>query len=165
MLNTDLLRVIRKSYDSLFFVNLSSGIIFAVVGCVCIISSLFITSTEGLRGFLLVLSVIMILVGVINTYYYQSRRVDLPRLLAEDPQQIVWIYRQVNTGAVSGIQVAQFQFIVFGLRNKRRVPVRLPASAINLLLEEIPIYLPHVTLGYSRDIEKAFRENPDALLR
>lgn len=165
ILNPDLLHAIRKSYSSLFFINLMSGFIFAAIGVICLLSQLFITATNGLQGFLRLVGMILILIGVINTYYYQSRHVDIARLLVEDPQQVVWIYRQINTGKVSGVQVAQFQFIVFGLRNKRRIPVRLPASAINLLLEDIPMHLPHVTLGYSQETEKTFRESPDALLR
>lgn len=165
VLNPDLLRDIRKSYNALFFINLTSGFIFVAIGVICLLSSLFVSATNGLPGFLRLVGIILILIGAINTYYYQSRRVDIARLLAEDPQQIVWIYRQINTGKVSGVQVAQLQFIVFGLRNKRRVPIRLPPSAINLLLGEIPIHLPHVTLGYSQTTEKTFRENPDALLR
>lgn len=165
MLNPELVEFIQLSYNNLFRINLASGIIFAVVGVAASIGSFFVTTTNGLKGFLLLIGIICIVAGLMNTYYYQSRHIDIAKLLLDHPQKIVWIYRQMNTAKVSGVQVAQFQFIVFGLRNKQRVRVRLPMTAVHALLEEVPTHFAHVTLGYNADLEKTFRQNPEALLR
>lgn len=164
MLNPTLLKSIRNSYNAVFFTNIGTGIIFVLIGLGCVIGSLFVTP-PGPQGPLLWGGLIALAAGVINCVYYQSKRVDIVDILTQDPQQIVWIYRQVNTGKVSGVQVAQFQFIVFGLRNKQRVPVRLSAAAVDTLLAEIPAQLPHVTLGYSPEFMKVFRRDPDALFQ
>jgi hypothetical protein len=165
MFSSELLNVIHRSQQSLYRVNFGSGVVFVILGVGAIVGSLFVTTTNGLKGFLLLLGIVMVAAGIANCVYYRSRHIDIAQVLTNHPEQVVWVYRRVNTGRVSGVQVAQFSFVVFGLRNKRQVPVRLPGNAIDFLLQQLPQVLPQVTLGYSPEYAKAFRDNPEALIR
>lgn len=165
MFSPDLMDIIRRSQQSLYRVNFASGVVFGLLGMGAIAGSFFVTTTNGLKGFLWLLGLAMIAAGIANCIYYKSRYVDIAQVLTQDPQQVVWVYRRVNTGRVSGIQVAQFSFIVFGLRNKRQIPVRLPGNAVDYLLVQLPQILPQVTIGYSPEHAKTFRQNPAALAR
>lgn len=163
MFSSELLDVIHRSQNSLHRVNFASGIVFMALGLAAIAGSFFVTTTNGLKGFLWLVGLGAIAAGLANCIYYQLRCVDIAEVLTHDPQQVVWVYRRVNTGRVSGVQVAQFNFIVFGFRSKRQVPVRLPSHAVDFLMQQLPKALPHVTVGYSPEYAKAFRQNPDAL--
>jgi len=162
MLNPKFLQVISQSQKSMYRVNFGTGVIFIVLGIGTIVGSFFAPPT-GLRGFLLGLGLIMIAAGAVNCAYYKSRYVDLADILSHNPERVVWVYRRVNTARVSGAQVAQFQFIVFGLADRRQLQVRLPATVVDGLIQQIPQTLPGVTLGYSSELARQFRQNPESL--
>ncbi len=165
MFSPELLQVMQTSQRSLYRVNFGSGIVFIVLGLGAIVGGLLVNSDNGLGGFLIGLGVVMMAAGVLNCLYYRSRYVDLPELLTQRPEQVVWVYRRINTGSVSGVQVAQFSFIVFGLRDRRQIQVRLPAKALEYLLQQVPQVLPHATVGYTPEYAKQFRQNPETLIR
>jgi hypothetical protein len=162
MFSPEMLRVISQSQQSLYRVNFGSGVIFIVLGMAAMVGSFFAPPT-GLRGFLLGLGLVAIAAGAVNCAYYKTRYVDIATVLSQDPARVVWVYRRVNTARVSGVQVAQFQFIVFGLDNRRQVQVRLPVAAVDALLQARPQALPGVTLGYSHELAQKFRQDPRSL--
>lgn len=71
----------------------------------------------------------------------------------------------MKTGKANGIKVAQFQFVMFGLRNKRLVQVRMSPALVEALLEQMPKGLGHASLGYTPELAKTFRQDPLALLK
>lgn len=162
MFSPEILRVIRQSQQALYRVNFGSGVVFMVLGLGAIAGAQFAPPT-GLRGFLLGLGGVMIAAGALNCAYYKTRHVDMATVLHHQPDQVVWVYRQVNTARVSGVQVAQFQFIVFGLANGRQVQVRLPMATVDALVATLPQVLPGVTLGFSPALARQFRQNPRSL--
>lgn len=54
-------------------------------------------------------------------------------------------------------------FVVFGLDNKRRVQVRLPARDADRLIEELIAQLPRATFDYSAELERRYKNNPQDL--
>ena len=98
----------------------------------------------------------MIAAGMANCIYDELRYIDIAQVLTQDPQQVVWVYRRVNTGRISSVQVAQFSFIVFGLRNKRQIPVRLPGNAVDYLLDQLSQTLPRPLSAILRSMQKLF---------
>ncbi len=108
--------------------------------------------------------IILLAVGAGNSLYYWRRRTDIADLVEQHPKRIVWVYKKVSSSSMYGVTVARFSFLIFGLDNKRRVQVRLPARDADRLLEELSIKLDHITFGYSPELERKYRKNPQALL-
>ncbi len=90
---------------------------------------------------------------------------DIARLLIDAPQDVVWFYKKISTGSVSGVRVARFEFLVFGLANKKTVEVKLTPAIVASALEGAARLVPHATTGFSRELGKAFKTNPRDLAK
>lgn len=163
MFTPELLAALRKSQNRFLMTNLMACVIFILAGLGMIIGAFF--SEAGINATLLWAGLGVLVVGILSTLYYYWKHVDIAKILANEPQQIVWVYRLTKTGKASGVTVAQFQFLMFGLQNKRLVQVRMTPSLVDTLLQQIPHSLGHASLGYTPELEKTFRENPLALLQ
>ena len=163
MFTPELLAALRKSQNKFLMTNLIGCVIFILAGLGMIVGALF--ADENSKATLFWVGLGTLVLGSLITFYYYWKHVDIADLLANEPQQIVWIYRQVNSVKSYGVAVAQFQFLMFGLQNKRLVQVRVPLSLVEALLEQIPQNLGHVSLGYAPELAKMFRQNPLALMR
>ena len=164
-ISTNLKAAIRKNINTYFIINSASGVIFALIGIVLLALTLGQIVPLGSRNVLRVVGVILLLIGIGNTYYYWRKRVDIVAMIEHDPKRIVWVYKKINTGSVSGVKVVQFSFVMFGLDNKQLVQVRLPDQDAGQLLKELAAKLDHTTFGYSPELERKFKNNPQELLR
>ncbi|MEL6492784.1 MAG: hypothetical protein AAFQ95_22785 [Cyanobacteria bacterium J06621_3] len=168
MLNPEILRVIRQSYDQLYRANSVGHYGFVIIGLVIVACSFF-TGPAGkpINGdpiFVFGIGFVIAMIGVGAIALARKNRVDLVDIINNRPTDIVWVYRQVNKATMVGVTYAQFEFVVFGLINKQQVKVRLPGNCVQALLQEIPEALSHVTLGYNAEHAQAFRQDPVSLL-
>ena len=90
---------------------------------------------------------------------------NIAKILAEAPKDVVWMYKKVSTAKVSGVRVARFEFLVFGLTNKKRVEVKLPKEVVKAALESAQTLVPHATVGYTKKHETMFKHSPAELAR
>ena len=85
---------------------------------------------------------------------------NIAKILAETPKDVVWLYKKVQTGSVSGVRVARFEFLVFGLANKKLVAVKLKPEIVKESLGDAATLAPHATVGYSRKMATVYKNNP-----
>jgi hypothetical protein len=114
------------------------------------------------RPNLLIIGGVFCLMGAYLLFYAFKLQVDAVQLLTRSPHKIVWVYLQVRTGTSYSAAI-QFQFVRFGLMNKKQFGVRLSPQACDALLQQMPSLFPHATLGYSPEIKQAFNRNPASL--
>ncbi len=162
LISDNLKQSIRKNVNFYFVTNLAAGVIFVLIGIVVIGVGLVVDASES-RIWIWLAGVVMLAIGVGDVWYYWKTRVDIVELLESQPERVVWVYKRVSTGAVHGVTVARFYFVVFGLDNKRRVQVRLPARDADRLIEELVTQLPRATFGYSAELERRYKNNPQDL--
>lgn len=155
---------LRKNANASLAINVSSGVVFALLGVAAIMIGWIVGAPES-RVWIVLAGAVMLAIGATTVWYYWKRRVDIVELLEEHPERVVWVYKKISTGSVSGVTVARFLFVVFGLDNKRLVEVRLPARDVDRLLEELHAQLRHATFGYSAELEREYRNNPQNLRR
>jgi hypothetical protein len=166
MLDSSLVKAIQRSQrrDRVIYV---ASAVSAVLMAIFFIAA-FIFGGEDFppdkRPNLLIISGIFLLLALYLFIYAFKLQINAIELLERSPHDIVWVYLQVRTGGGSAAAI-QFQFVRFGLRNKKKFGVRLSPQNCNALLQQMPNLVPHATLGYSSEVEKAFNRNPAVLIR
>jgi hypothetical protein len=153
---SELKAAIRKNVQTYFVINFSAGVFFALIGAVML-------AAAKSNGALALAGTVILLIGAANAYVYWQRRIDIPDLLEQTPQRVVWVYKKVSSGSAYGVTVARFSFVIFALDNKRRVQVRLPARDADRLLDILQAELTHATFGYSRELERQYKSDPKSL--
>lgn len=164
IVSDNLKAALRKNANAYLIINVSTGVVLALFGIVTIVSG-WIAGTPESRIWIVLAGLIMLATGVATAWYYWKTRVDVVALLEEHPERVVWVYKQISTGTAYGLTVARFSFVVFGLDDKHRVAVRLPAQDADRLIEELNAQLHHATFGYSAELERRYRNNPQDLRR
>jgi hypothetical protein len=165
MLDGSLIQAIQKSQNRdrllyLFFAGISFCVaLFFLAG--------FVFGAEDFppdkRPNLLIIAGVFCLMGGYLLFYTFKLQVDAVQLLTRSPHKIVWVYLQVRKGT-SYAAAIEFQFVRFGLINKKQFGVRLSPQVCDALLQQMPSLVPHATLGYSPEIKQAFNRNPTSLL-
>ncbi len=89
----------------------------------------------------------------------------LMRLLEYQSLQIVWVYPVVVQHVPFGIHMFQNGTLFFKLINGDEISVVLPASKLKLVCRTLSRLLPHAAIGYSKERELQYRQNPRLLIR
>lgn len=166
MLNPSLIRAIQSSQHR------DRIIYFVLAGCSVLFGfSFFAAFISGGADFpsdkrpnLLWIGGVFCLMGLYLLLYVFKLQVNVVKLLERSPHQIVWVYLRVNQGS-SYAAAIQFQFVMFGLRNRKQIGVRLSAEACDALMQEMPRIAPHATLGYTPEFNAEFKRDPTLLIR
>ena len=110
------------------------------------------------------------LLGVALVEQWVKHRRDTQVLASlDDAGQIVWVYKEISTGKVQrragdkGTTVARFIHVYFHLLDGRRALVWLSDAEAERLVALMARHYPHVTCGYSEEIERAYKQDPAAL--
>ncbi len=165
IISSSLKEALRKNTNTYFMINFSAGIFFAVIGIAVVAAAIFQVATPRWNVILWWVGIILLAAGVGNSFYYWKRRMDIADFIERHPKRVVWVYKKVSSGSLYGATVARFSFVIFGLDDKRRVQVRLSARDADRLLEELKAKLDHTTFGYSPELERKYRDDPQELLR
>lgn len=108
--------------------------------------------------------IIAMLVGAIlvaqKTWFAKP---DIAHMLQNRPQKVVWLYKKVSTGEMTGVQIARFEFLVFGLDTGKRVEVKLGSDVLRQALEHARTLTPYATVGYTAERERSFKKDPTSL--
>ena len=160
--SSELLDIIHKRARNKTVSNAVMGGLFALGGVGAIVGGLMSEGGSN-DGFLLGLGGGLVLFGGLGALWYVQRHIDLASILKTEPTRVVWVYLKHSTASVSAVRIARFNFVVFGLSNKRRVEIRMNAEHTQRTLQEARAVLPHAAHGYSRNLEQVFRKDPSAL--
>ncbi|HOT92636.1 MAG TPA: hypothetical protein PLJ78_17605 [Anaerolineae bacterium] len=161
-ISENLKAALRRNANVYLVINISAGIVLALLGCITSVIGLVSDAQKCLTA---LVGVLMLAMGVGIAWYYWKRRVDVVALLEEHPERVVWVYKKLSIGAAYGVAIFPFWFVVFGLEDKHRVAVRLPARDADRLIEELKTQLRHATFGYSAELERRYGNNPQDLRR
>ncbi len=118
---------------------------------------------------LLVLSWVLIYFGV--KYTWRALKIqnveesELIKLLIKKPEKIVWVYSVITNRMPFGLQFSQTGLMYFKMIDGDEISISLPNKEMKVVSRFLNRLLPHATFGYSEDKEKAFRKNPEILIR
>ncbi len=116
-----------------------------------------------------VLGLVSVGVGVRLIYlgrdYRRVEQTPLGRILLQKPEQIVWVYSIVTQRMPFGVEIMNNGLMYFNLIDGRVLTLSLPRSLLRPLSEQLNVYLPQATFGYTQDREQWFVANPELLLR
>ncbi len=163
VISDDLRQAIKRNTRAYFLINFSAGVVFGLIGIV--VMAIALQAEPASRTTWLIVGIVLLAVGVGDCLYYWRTRVDVTDLIERHPRRIVWVYKKVNVASPYGIEFTRFHFLMFGLDNKRRVQVRLSARDADRLIGELQSALPHATFGYTPELERKYKSDPQALLR
>jgi hypothetical protein len=95
-------------------------------------------------------------------YLYQFRKKTFPLLhiIKQNPKQIVWVYSMVIQRMPFGFEFSQSGLIYVKLIDGNDITLSVPAEKLKLVLKYLGRLLPHIAVGYSKEREQAYRENP-----
>lgn len=162
IVSDNLKAALRKNANAYLVINVSAGVVFALLGIAAVVIG-WIAGTPESHIWIVLAGLVMLAIGVATAWYYWKTRVDVVALLEEHPERVVWVYKEISTGTAYGVTVARFSFVVFGLDDKHRVRVRLAARDADRLIEELNAQLRHATFGYSAELERRYKNNPQDL--
>jgi ribosomal protein L35AE/L33A len=110
------------------------------------------------------------LLGVAIVEQWVKHRRDTRVLSSlDDAGQIVWVYKEISTGKVQrrageqGATVARFIHVYFHMLDGSHALVWLSNAEADRLVALAARNYPHVTCGYSEEIERAYKQDPAAL--
>ncbi|MBK7871726.1 MAG: hypothetical protein IPJ74_14140 [Saprospiraceae bacterium] len=89
----------------------------------------------------------------------------LMRLLEYQPKQIVWIYTVVVQRMPFGVHLFQSGTLFFKLIDGDEISIVLSEKKLKLACHTLSRLLPHATIGYSKEREVQYHQNPKLLIR
>ncbi|MDX1942508.1 MAG: hypothetical protein SFU99_18230 [Saprospiraceae bacterium] len=89
----------------------------------------------------------------------------LMRLLEYQPQQIVWIYTVVVQRMPFGVHLFQNGTLFFKLIDGDEISILLSEKKMKLACHTLSRLLPHATIGYSKEREAQYKQNPKRLIK
>lgn len=93
--------------------------------------------------------------------FYQLSIADL---LVQQPTRIVWVYHHIVQTMPFGVEVRQMTTLYLFLDDGNFHTLRLKATGIDELLDQLKIRLPHATFGYSEEKAFLYKTNPRLLI-
>ncbi len=87
------------------------------------------------------------------------------QLLLSRPLHIVWVYTVITEKLPYGFNVGKSGHIFFRLMDGNSHVVSLLPEHLKRVSEDLNIYLPHATFGYSKDKEQWYMASPHLLVR
>lgn len=163
-----------KRLNKFFYVGVVVGVL---MGPTVLIASLIpsvrdqVAKVDDPKNMLLFGGLMSFLFGVAlieQVFKYAKDRRLLWRL-SKNPRDIVWIYKEISLGRVQhrarakGAAVARFIHVCFHFVDGTKVLVWLNEAEADRLMELVRQELTHATIGYSPEIEQAYREKPSSL--
>lgn len=89
--------------------------------------------------------------------------------LRHSPRDIAWAYKEIREGRVQhrtgskGARVARYVHVCFHMMDGKKVIVWLNEEEVDRLMELLKATFPHLTTGYSEEIEEEYKRAPESL--
>jgi len=102
--------------------------------------------------------IVTVLFGLVLYEQFNKLKKDahLMMVLDQDPEQLVWVYKEVRMGRA----VAPFVHVYFHLADKTGSKVWLPELEADRLLSLVCQEFSQLSCGYSREMAQLYRQSP-----
>lgn len=110
--------------------------------------------TIGLSGLVLVVALLFLA----SSFKNPARNLGLVTL-RERPTAVVWVYPHVSTQHGHAISAS----VMLGLASGRRVGLPVEVGREGEVLEAVAQVVPHAHVGFSPELDRQFRRDPQAL--
>lgn len=162
-----------KKLNRFFYVGVVIGI---VMGPLVLVASRIPAWRERLAGDderLMVifggLMTVLFGVAIVEQLFKYGKDRALVWALRQSPRDIVWVYKEIREGRVQartggrGARVARYVHACFHLVDRKKVIVWLSEREVDRLIELLKATFPHLTVGYSEEIEEEYKQAPERL--
>lgn len=123
---------------------------------------------EGARWFLRGAGIVMGLIACGATAFTLRigpfRKESVTHHLHQHPHTVVWVYYQLVQTMPFGVAVEETVTVWFHLTNGRALALRIPEKQVIPLMDQLQLYLPHATFGYSEEKAFLYQADPRLLL-
>ena len=82
-----------------------------------------------------------------------------------DAQDLCWAYQRTTRHRTNGIPTGKTYGLILKTRKKRSFDLGMAEATVQQTLHEIGMRLPHVVLGYAKELEREYKNNPEAFVR
>jgi hypothetical protein len=126
---------------------------------------------EDVRGMMIFGGMMTLLFGIalVEQVFKYGKDQALVWGLRRSPRDIVWAYKEISEGRVQhragarGATVARYVHVCFHMANGKKVRVWLSEREADRLLELLETTFPHLSTGYSKELEAAYKQEPTSL--
>jgi|GEM_PF-3412117 len=113
----------------------------------------------------IIIGFLVLVCGLITVFYLRGlirliriKNSWILKIIRDNPEEIAWIYESV--ARTRGVEMSGYSTVYIWFSDGRSYPVQVGHTGAKEFIEALSARAPHAQIGYSKEIQKLYGENP-----